>query len=138
VAARLGEEVRPCEALAEVDFGDWAGRRVDDLRAGDPRWRWWNEFRSGTPAPGGETAVEVQARVVGEVLRLRSVHPETVVALVSHADVIRAALAWALGVPLDLARRLEVGLASASVVAIGDGGPWVLGVNLVEGVPLPG
>jgi probable phosphoglycerate mutase len=32
-------------------------------------------------------------------------------------------------VPLDLFLRIEIGLASVSVVAVGDTGPWVLCVN---------
>ena len=80
-------------------------------------------------SPGGESMLEIQARVVAEMLRLRERHRGECVALVSHGDVIRAAVAYFLGVPLDFILRFEISLASISVIAIGDGGPWVLGVN---------
>jgi probable phosphoglycerate mutase len=136
LAERLGLEIRTSEALAEVDFGEWTGRTLDELRPQD-RWKQWNAFRSGAGIPGGERMLQIQARVVGEMLRLRQEHPEEVVALFSHGDVIRAAVAYWLGVPIDLFLRMEIGLASVSVVAIGDYGPWVLCVNHMGQVAMP-
>jgi probable phosphoglycerate mutase len=53
-------------------------------------------------------------------------------------DVIKAAVAYFIGTPLDLFRRMEISLASVSVVAIGDYGPWVLCVNNTgDEVPMP-
>ncbi len=73
--------------------------------------------------------LEIQTRVVAEMVRLREAHPGECMAVVSHGDVIKAAVAHFLGVPLDLFLRIEIGLASVSVVAVGDTGPWVLCVN---------
>lgn len=136
LAERLGLEIRTSDALAEVDFGKWTGKTLDDLRPQEP-WKQWNAFRSGAGIPGGERMLQIQARVVGEMLRLRERHPEEVVALFSHGDVIRAAVAYWLGVPIDLFLRMEIGLASVSVVAIGDYGPWVLCVNHMGRVAMP-
>ena len=134
---RLNLPVQINEALTEIDFGEWAGCKLDDLRPQD-RWKHWNAFRSGTRCPGGETMLEVQSRVVGEMARLREKHPGEVVALVSHGDVIKSAVAYFLGVPLDLFMRIEIGLASVSVVAVGDYGPWVLCVNGTgDEIPMP-
>ncbi|HSU65911.1 MAG TPA: histidine phosphatase family protein, partial [Tepidisphaeraceae bacterium] len=91
----------------------------------------------GTRIPGGELMLEIQSRIVKQMLRLREVHPEQCVAIVSHGDVIKAALAYWLGVPLDLFLRIEISLASVSVVAIGDYGPWVLCVNNTDSIQLP-
>lgn len=137
LAQTLNLPVQVLESLDELDFGEWTGRSVAELRSAEGFAR-WNGFRSGTRMPGGETMLEIQARVVGEMLRLREQHGESCIALVSHGDVIRAALAWALGMPLDLLTRIEIGLASVSVVAVADYGPWVLGVNHSgENLPLP-
>jgi broad specificity phosphatase PhoE len=54
------------------------------------------------------------------------------VALVSHSDMIRAALCWALGLPLDNLLRFDIGPASVSRVAVGTWGARVLSIN--EGV----
>ncbi|MDV3242442.1 MAG: histidine phosphatase family protein [Methylocaldum sp.] len=128
LSERLGLPVQPLETLHEIDLGDWTGRKLEDLRRLETFGR-WNSFRSGTRVPNGEAMVETQARIVGEMLRLREKHPDDCIALVSHGDVIKAALAYFLGVPLDLFMRIEIGLASVSIVAIFDHGPWVLCVN---------
>ncbi len=73
--------------------------------------------------------VEVQARALGLVERLRTRHPQGRMVLVSHGDVIRAVLLHLLGLGLDAVHRLEVVPASASTVAVGELGPCVLGVN---------
>jgi broad specificity phosphatase PhoE len=125
---RLNLPVRTLEALNEIDCGDWTGQKLDELRPLE-RFRQWNSFRSGTPIPNGEAMVATQARIVAEMLRLRERHGNGCIALVSHGDVIKAAVAYFLGVPLDLFARLEIGLASVSIIAIGDYGPWVLCVN---------
>jgi broad specificity phosphatase PhoE len=44
--------------------------------------------------------------------------------------VIRAALVWALGMPLDLIQRIEIDPASVSAVRIEDWGPTVLYINV--------
>ena len=135
LAKRLGLPLQTSDALAEIDYCDWTGKTLDELRPLE-LWKQWNAFRSGTRVPGGETMLEIQARVVAEMSRLRGVHPEQTVALVSHGDVIKAAVAYFLGGPLDLFLRLEISLASVSVIAIGDFGPWVLCVNNTQEITL--
>lgn len=107
--------------LAELDAGDWTGRSFDAL--GDhPDWAPFNSYRSGTRPPGGELALEAQARAVAAVLRLAAAHPAgAAVAAVSHADVVRAVVAHALGVPLDLQHRLP---AEPAAVAELEYAPW--------------
>jgi probable phosphoglycerate mutase len=131
LAERLGLEVRATAELDEIDLGEWSGQRFDAL-AGRDDWRWFNTVRSCTRAPGGELMLEVQARAVAFLQRLAGERPAAAVALVTHSDVIKAVLAYYLGVPLDLAQRLEVSPASVSVLALEEWGPRVLCVNSVE------
>jgi probable phosphoglycerate mutase len=79
--------------------------------------------------------LEVQARAVAGLQRLHTEHHAGLIAIVSHGDVIRAALNYYLGTPLDLFRRLEVSPASASVLALQDWGPHVLLVNHLGNLP---
>ena len=72
---------------------------------------------------------EAQARIVTALDQLRSVHPNDLVAVVSHADMIKSAIAYYMGIHLDLFHRIEISPASASVVAIQDYGVQVLGIN---------
>jgi probable phosphoglycerate mutase len=60
--------------ILELDFGDWTGQKLDDLRPQE-QWRHFNSFRSGTQAPGGELMLETQARIVGFMQQLRERHP---------------------------------------------------------------
>jgi len=49
--------------------------------------------------------------------------------LVSHGDVIRAGLLFALGMPLDFYSRIEVALASLSTIRLDGSGIRVLALN---------
>lgn len=121
IAARLELPVAFRDDLIELDFGEWTGLTFDQVRA-DLRWPLWQSCRSIAAIPGGESWRQVQERVVGALFELRCLHPEASVAIVSHGDVIRAALLFALGMPLDLYARLEIGLASLSAIRIDDFG----------------
>jgi broad specificity phosphatase PhoE len=118
------------EAIVEIDVGEWAGRDFAILQ-NDPRWLSWNNARSIARAPGGETMLDVQARVMGHLERVRAEHPNEAVVLVSHADVIKAALLYCLGMPIDGYRLLDIGPASISTLVIGDWGAKVLSMNEV-------
>ncbi len=114
--------------LLECDFGDWTGAELVTL-AKLPEWKAVQRYPSGWRFPGGESFVELQWRLVGAVDRLRLQHAGELIVAVSHADCIKALLASALGVPLDLFQRIVIGTCSTSVVAYGPGGPVVLAVN---------
>jgi probable phosphoglycerate mutase len=115
-------------SFIEIDYGEWAGVDMGDLGR-DPRWRQWNEARSTTRVPGGELMVETQTRVVAGIERLRERHPNETIAVVSHGDPIRSAIAYYGGIPIDLSTRLEIGLASVSVLSFEGDRPRILGIN---------
>ena len=135
-AAPLGERLRlPVEVvdeLLEVDFGAWTGSRFDAL-AGDDHFRRYNSFRSGTHPPQGELIVEIQARLVRLMLRLRDELPEGRIVLFSHGDVIRAALLYWLGMPIDFIHRLEISAGSVSCLELTHDAPRLLNCNCVSG-----
>lgn len=131
MAELFGDSVRIAAQLDEIDYGDWTGRTFEELRA-VAQWREFNSVRSCTRIPNGELMIEVQARVLALMECLCQRHPAMTVALVSHGDVIRAALAHCLGMPLDFLLRLDVSPASISIVAMEQSGPRVLCVNNTE------
>jgi probable phosphoglycerate mutase len=73
--------------------------------------------------------IEAQARIVREMIQLRAKHPTDAIALVSHGDIVKAALAYFLGTPLDLFLRIQVDPASISIVTVDDHGPRIVRVN---------
>ncbi len=129
IAAPRGIVVEVDDGFDEIDFGDWTGRDFASL-APSPEWRAFNTLRSFSQVPGGEAAVAVQARAVAAAMRLASRHSDREAVVVSHCDVIRSLLAYALGMPLDLSRRLEVAPGSRSVLVLFDEDVRVDAVNL--------
>jgi probable phosphoglycerate mutase len=73
--------------------------------------------------------IEAQARIVAAMQELRGAWPDGEVVLVSHGDVVKSAIAYWLGVPLDLFRRIEIDPGSMSRVQLGTRDVAVLGVN---------
>jgi len=86
-------------------------------------------LRSITRPPGGELMVEVQQRAVAALLDLCRRDSARAVAVVSHADVIRAALLFFLGTGIDFYSRIEVSPGSISILDLGDGAPVVRQIN---------
>lgn len=128
LAQRLGLEVGISEALGDIDYGAWTDRTAESLRD-DPEWRRFHGFRSGYRIPEGEFLADVQGRFVREMLRLRSEVPEGGLALVSHSDPIKLAIAHFAGVPLDLFGRFEIDSASVSIVVLTDRDVRIVGLN---------
>ncbi|MFO7549461.1 MAG: histidine phosphatase family protein [Acidimicrobiia bacterium] len=117
------------DGLLEVDYGDWSGRTLSSLS----RLKAWRTVQT-TPSrmrfPGGESLVEAQARAVASCEGIAGRHRSQTVALVTHADVIKALLSHYLGQPLDLFQRITVAPASLSVVDLPSGGtPRIVAVN---------
>ncbi|HEX9372864.1 MAG TPA: histidine phosphatase family protein, partial [Roseiflexaceae bacterium] len=61
--------------------------------------------------------------------RLRAQHPKGVLAVVSHADIIKLALAYYVGMHMDLFQRLEVSPCSVSALFFTRMGPRLLAYN---------
>jgi probable phosphomutase (TIGR03848 family) len=133
IAERKELPVQQLEGLNEIDFGEWTGRTLAELSP-VPEWQSFNRYRSVSRIPGGETMLEVLTRTLKEFDRLQELHPDgALVALVSHADVLRSAIAHFLGMPLDLLLRLELGPASVSIVELQGHGPRLLLLNSLAG-----
>jgi probable phosphomutase (TIGR03848 family) len=129
LAEKLGLPVEVNEKIHEIDFGDWSGRSMAELES-LPGWKLFNSYRSGTRIPGGETMLEIQSRVVAFLERLRTQEPDGRFAIFSHGDPIKTAIAYYLGVPLDLFTRIEISPGSYSVLRLEQWGPQILGVNV--------
>jgi probable phosphomutase (TIGR03848 family) len=128
LARRLRLSVRVRPHLGEVRFGDWTGRSLAQLRR-TKLWRRVQLAPSNVRFPGGESFLEVQERVVAELLRIGDAHPDAVVAVVSHADVIKLALAHFAGMHPDAFQRLVIDPCSVSVAALLDGTARIVTLN---------
>ena len=128
IALALGHKLRLDDGLLELDVGEWTGL---ELKAARKRKEWGTiqRYPSGFTFPGGESFVAMQARITTTLDRLRAAHPGETIVVVSHADPIRAAVAYAMGTHLDLFQRVVVSPCSLTAIAYGDEGPTVLTVN---------
>lgn len=121
------------ERLAEVDYGDWTGRKIADLTS-EPLWKVVQAHPSAAVFPGGEGLAQVQARAVAAVRdhdrRLADQHGGDVLWLAcTHGDVIKAVVADALGTHLDSFQRVTADPASLSVIRYTALRPFVVHVN---------
>ena len=128
IAERLSVPVTSDKGLIECDFGQWTGGDLKKL-AKLPEWQTIQRFPSAFRFPGGESFPEMQARMVGALSRLAAAHAGKAIVCVSHADTIKAAVAAAAGVPLDLFQRLTVSPCSVTALAYSPTGAHVLCVN---------
>ena len=131
VAAQAGRdggsiEVEPDERLLELDYGEFDLRPLSDVpRETWARWRSDPDFRP----PGGETLRELADRV-GRVLdELAADAVEGDIVVVTHVSPVKAALAWALGVGIEISWRSFVAQASITKVAVGERGPSLQSFN---------
>lgn len=130
-----GVPIEPCEDFLEIEFGSWTGRTFDELRD-DGQFRRFNEFRSCAGAPSGELMLQAQLRMIAGLDRLRVRYPQRTVAVFTHCDMIRAAIAHYAGMPLDLIQRIGIDPASVSVVDLGEDWVRIVCVNDVGGAQL--
>ncbi|MEI2715508.1 MAG: histidine phosphatase family protein [Candidatus Nanopelagicales bacterium] len=119
--------------LAEARYGDWTGQPLTEL-AEDPLWSAVQHHPSGVTFPGGESMVAVSNRAVSAIRRWnRRLGDKATYVVVSHGDVIKAILADALGMHLDLFQRLQIDPCSVSVIRYTAQRPFVARLNDVGG-----
>jgi probable phosphomutase (TIGR03848 family) len=137
IAQALGLEVLPRPALIETDYGEWQGKSLRAL-ARLKVWRTVLSRPSQMRFPGGESFAEAQHRIQREIEDLCAQHDaKDIILCVSHADPIKLAVAYYLGLPLDLFQRLTINTASITALHIGESGSQLLTLNYDLSFPLP-
>jgi len=130
-AGRDGLAPQPDDRLVEVRYGDWTGRPLQELTR-EPLWKVVQQHPSGAvfPGPEGESLAHTQIRALSAVRDWNArLGPDATWLGCSHGDVIKALLADALGMHLDLFQRIVVEPCSVSVVRYTDTRPFVLRMN---------
>ena len=127
--AALGLEVAPSQGLIEVDFGKWQDKTLKQLRH-RKLWKVVQANPSRMRFPGGETFTNAQQRIVQELETLAQEHdPKDLIACFSHSDLIKLAVSYYLGQPLDLFQRIMIAPASISTLHLGEMGAHIINVN---------
>lgn len=130
ISATTGAELTIDDALLEIDLGEWTGADFATL-SGDPRWATWNRERATACCPGGETMGQAQARITGLMRGLAAERDGGLIGLVTHSDLIRAAVCDILGLGLAGVHRFDIDPASVTRVTLDDRGGRVLSMNVV-------
>jgi probable phosphomutase (TIGR03848 family) len=128
-AARgLSVELRP--GLGEVQYGQWTGKSLKVLGR-TKLWKVVQQLPSAMRFPEGETMRGAQLRMVDALDEIARAHasPKAVVAVFSHSDPIKLAVAHYLGMPLDLFQRIMISTASVTALRLGHGQPSLIKLN---------
>lgn len=126
LAERLGTPTHD-NRLQELDFGAWELQPWDDI----PRTeidRWSSSFVDIAP-PGGECFRQLHARATDFWQELAERPPAAQTLVVTHAGVIRALLAEALGLPLHEVFRFHLDYGGVTLLDWRGTSPRVLYVN---------
>ncbi|NJL05906.1 MAG: MSMEG_4193 family putative phosphomutase [Chloroflexaceae bacterium] len=131
LAAPHNLPVQHVAEIGEVRYGDWEGGELKELSQHE-LWPGIQYYPSGTRFPGGgETLGEVQMRAVRAIDTLRAQHPKEMIALVSHADLLKLVIAYYIGMHIDLFQRLVINPASLTAISFQPMGPRLLAFNEV-------
>jgi probable phosphomutase (TIGR03848 family) len=126
-----GEQVQIDDRLGECKYGDWTGQPLRKL-ARDPLWKVVQAHPSAVtfPGPDGESMTAMQQRAVAAVRDWNTrLGTDATYLICSHGDVIKAILADALGMHLDMSQRIQVDPCSLSVIRYTPLRPFVLRMN---------
>jgi probable phosphoglycerate mutase len=128
IAAPHGLAVQVLDEIGEARCGDWTGQLISELQ-GTEMWRTIQSAPSLARFPGGESFYETQARMVAAFERLRVAHAGQLIAVVSHSDPLKLALAYYIGQHLDQFQRLVIQPAAISELVFSPAGPRLLRCN---------
>jgi broad specificity phosphatase PhoE len=126
-------EVEVDERWTELDYGSYDGLPFASVPA--DVWAAWRSDVSFAPPGGGESLAALRDRVWSALSSLEPPEGDGIVVVVSHVSPIKAAVAWALGVGVEVSWRMFLDVASLCRVSLTDRGPSLLAYN--ERPPLP-
>lgn len=111
--------------LAELDFGAWAGRTLEEVAADEPDHlaRWCADPVAVSP-PGGERLDALAERVDGLLADLHGHRGR--LAAVTHGGPIKVAVLRVLGAPLDRLWNVDVSPTSVTELRAHADGGWTL------------
>ncbi len=121
-------EIKYSEGIGEVGYGDWEGQEIARLTR-TKMWPIVQDYPSRAYFPNGERMREVQMRAINAMEALAMAHPHDMVAVVSHADLIKMVLAHYLGMHLDHFQRIVISPASISSLLLSYGRPYIATMN---------
>lgn len=117
IATHLGLETTLVEAVNAWRVGTWEGRTYLEVKKAEPDiYKAWSADPISNAPPEGEAIRDVYERATSAVRLIVKENEGKKIALVSHAEVVRALLVEALGMPLENYWRISVPTGSIAKV----------------------
>jgi probable phosphomutase (TIGR03848 family) len=105
------------EHLSEVDYGNWTGRKIESL-VSDPLWKLIRDEPSKATFPNGESLSQMSNRAISGFSAIVERHvDEDVIAIFSHADIIKAIVSSIVGNSFDNYQRFQVDNAKLNILS---------------------
>lgn len=114
------------ERWIELSYGEYEGMPVGDVPS--EAWRRWREDPDFEPV-GGESLTTLDQRVRAACEDIAGRARDRTIAVVSHVSPIKTAVAWALGVGVEISWRSHLSHASICRIDIRRTGPVLLTFN---------
>jgi len=120
VARRHKAEVRLASGLREIDFGEWEGWTLEEMRRADAGlFEAWLRLAPGFAFPGGESLEGFRRRVLEEywrILEAISSADDSSCVIIAHGGVNKVILADILGLPLGRMHTLRQSLGGINII----------------------
>jgi len=95
--------------LAEMHYGAWEGKTIEEIRAAFPGMLdQWRRDPTGMRAPGGESPEELRDRLQTWLIEIRKTCQGKHLLIVSHSGSLRMLIALALNAPIASTRHLDM------------------------------
>lgn len=110
VAQKIGVAVVPHRGLRERSFGMFEGKTFDEIHANWPEHaqNWRKRIPEWQPPEGGESLLELRARVTRTLQELAERHPGEQIVVVAHGGVLDALYRVATGQEVNSPRTWEL------------------------------
>jgi broad specificity phosphatase PhoE len=131
-AAAFGLPVETDERWIELSYGEYEGTAHTEVPS--EVWQRWREDPNFTPA-GGESLATLDVRVRAACIDLIGRASNQNVVVVSHVSPMKAAVAWALGVGIDISFNCHLDHAAVCRIVFRGGRPVLQSFNETAQLP---
>ncbi|MZQ75111.1 MAG: histidine phosphatase family protein [Peptoclostridium sp.] len=130
ISAQLQKEYSLDSSLREIDFGEWEGLTIEDIKKSyEAEYRMWRKEPDKARIPGAESLQAVADRIAAGINKINEAHKSSNILLVSHGVVIKVLLLTLLNSSLSNIYKIKQDNTALNVVEFREYGPVILRVN---------
>lgn len=130
ISAQLQKEYMLENSLREIDFGEWEGLTIEDIKKSyEEEFKMWRKEPDKARIPGAESLQEVADRITRGINKINEAHKSSNILLVSHGVVIKVLLLTLLNSSLSNIYKIKQDNTALNVVELREYGPVLLRLN---------